>query len=142
MSGSVSCTFKYRYDMAIKNGDILDERKRFPESCGLVVKCAGGGEGFQKIRCCGHELTEEDLVPDIIPSRGRKKGPLLPGAMLEEKRQFADSCGLRVMVIDGGAGLQGIDCCGHTITAGAVVDLKFGQTRGEPPMLTDQGGQA
>ncbi|MDP9132955.1 MAG: hypothetical protein M3M98_07475 [Nitrospirota bacterium] len=62
--------------------------------------------------------------------------------MLEEKRQFADSCGLRVMVIDGGAGLQGIDCCGHTITAGAVVGSKFGQMRGEPPMPTDQGGQA
>ena len=59
--------------MAIKKGDILDERKRFPDSCGLVVKFAGGGEGFQKIRCCGHELTEEDLVSDIIPSKGRKK---------------------------------------------------------------------
>ncbi|HQV47018.1 MAG TPA: hypothetical protein PL109_11320, partial [Nitrospira sp.] len=70
--------------MAIKKGDILDERKRFPDSCGLVVKVAGGGEGFQKILCCGHELTEEDVVSDIISSRGRKKGALLPGAMLEE----------------------------------------------------------
>ena len=35
--------------MAIKKGDILDERKRFPDSCGLVVKVTGGGEGFQKI---------------------------------------------------------------------------------------------
>ena len=87
--------------MAIKKGDILDERKRFPDSCGLVVKVAGGGEGFQKILCCGHGLTEEDVVPDIISSRGRKKGALLPGAMLEEKRQFPDSCGLRLMVIDG-----------------------------------------
>lgn len=128
--------------MAIKKGDILDERKRFPDSCGLVVKFAGGGEGFQKIRCCGHELTEEDLVPDIIQSRGRKKGTLLPGAMLEEKRQFSDSCGLRVMVIDGGAGLQGIDCCGHTITAGAVNDLKFGQPRGESTISTAQTGHA
>ena len=49
--------------MAIKKGDILDERKRFPDSCGLVVKVAGGGEGFQKIFCCGHELTEDDVVP-------------------------------------------------------------------------------
>jgi hypothetical protein len=128
--------------MAIKKGDILDERKRFPDSCGLVVKFSGGGEGFQKIRCCGHELTEEDLVPDVIPSRGRKKGTLLPGAMLEEKRQFPDSCGLRVMVIDGGAGLQGIDCCGHTITAGAVNDLKFGQPPGESTMSSAQTGHA
>jgi hypothetical protein len=128
--------------MAIKKGDILDERKRFPDSCGLVIKFAGGGGGFQKVLCCGHELTEEDVVPDIIPSRGRKKGTLLPGAMLEEKRLFPDSCGLRVMVIDGGAGLQGIDCCGHTITAGAVNDLKFGQGRGESPIPTGPAGQA
>lgn len=128
--------------MAIKKGDILDERKRFPDSCGLVIKFAGGGEGFRKIFCCGHELTEEDLVPDILPSRGRKKGTLLPGAMLEEKRQFPDSCGLRVMVLDGGAGLQGIDCCGHTITAGAVHDLKFGQPPGESLIPTGPAGQA
>jgi len=128
--------------MAIKKGDILDERKRFPDSCGLVIKFAGGGEGFQKIFCCGHELTEEDVVPDIIPSRGRKKGTLLSGAMLEEKRLFPDSCGLRVMVTDGGAGLQGIDCCGHTITAGAVNDLKFGQGRGNSPIVTGPAGQA
>lgn len=129
--------------MAIKKGDILDERKRFPDSCGLVVKCAGGGEGFQKIFCCGHELTEEDLVPEIMSSRGRKRGTLLPGAMLEEKRQFADSCGLRLMVMDGGAGLQGIDCCGHLITAGAVHGLRFGQPLEEgAPMPTGPAGQA
>ena len=86
--------------MAIKKGDILDERKRFPDSCGLVVKCSGGGEGFQKILCCGHELTEEDLVPDVLPSRGRKRGTLLPASMLEEKRRFPDSCSLRLMVIE------------------------------------------
>lgn len=27
--------------MALKRGDILDERKRFPDSCGLVVKIMG-----------------------------------------------------------------------------------------------------
>lgn len=128
--------------MAIKKGDILIERKRVPDSCGLVVKFAGGGAGFRKIFSCGHELTEEDVVSDIIPSRGRKKGPLLPGAMLEEKRQFPGSCGLRVIVIDRGAGLQGIDCCGHTITASAVNDLKFGQPRGESRIPTGPAGQA
>ena len=35
--------------MPLKKGDIIDERKRFPDSCGLVVKIMGGGEGFQKI---------------------------------------------------------------------------------------------
>ena len=51
--------------MALKKGDILDERKRFPDSCGLVVKIMGGGEGFAKVVCCGHELTEDDLVTEI-----------------------------------------------------------------------------
>lgn len=107
-----------------------------------MVKFTGGGEGFRKIVCCGHELTEQDLVPEILPSRGRKKGKLLPGAMLEEKRQFPDSCGLRLMVLDGGAGLQGIDCCGHTITIGAVNDLRFGLPQGDSPIPTGPAGQA
>ena len=128
--------------MGLKKGDILDERKRYPDSCGLVIKLTGGGDGFQKIRCCGHELTEDDLVPDVLSSRGRKKGALLPGAMLEEKRQFADSCGLRVMVLDGGAGFEVIDCCGHTITAGVVNDWKFGQSRQDPPMPVGPSGTA
>ena len=128
--------------MAIKKGDILDERKRFPDSCGLVVKVAGGGEGLQKILCCGHALPGDDAVSDTISSSGRKKGALLPGAMLEEKRQFPDSCGLRLMVIDGGAGFQGIDCCGHTITAKAVNGLKFGQPLEDSPMPTGQAGTA
>lgn len=121
--------------MALKKGDILDERKRFPNSCGLVVKIMGGGEGFQRVLCCGHELSEADVVTEILPSRGRKKGPLPPAAMLEEKRQFPDSCGLRVMIIDGGAGFQGVQCCGHTITPKAMHDLKFGE-RTEPPPLS------
>jgi hypothetical protein len=128
--------------MALKRGDILDERKRFPDSCGLVVKIMGGGEGFQAIVCCGHELTEEDMVPDMLPSRGRKKGPLFPGAMLEEKRQFPDSCGLRLLVLDGGAGFQGVACCGHTMTAGALNDLKFGRRPDDPPLPTGPAGHA
>lgn len=94
--------------MAIKKGDILDERKRFPDSCGLVIKIAGGGEGFQQVRCCGHILTEEDVVPDVLPSRGRKKGAFMPGAMLEEKRQFPNSCGLRLIVLDGAPDSRGL----------------------------------
>lgn len=128
--------------MALKRGDILDERKRFPESCGLVVKIMSGGEGFQGIMCCGHELTEADLVPEILPSRGRKKGQLLPGAMLEEKREFPNSCGLRVLVLDGGAGFEGVACCGHTMTTGAVNDLKFGRRTEDPPMPTGPAGHA
>ncbi|MBX3237605.1 MAG: hypothetical protein KF814_15770 [Nitrospiraceae bacterium] len=128
--------------MALKRGDILDERKRFPDSCGLVVKIVGGGDGFHAIQCCGHELTEADVVPDILPSRGRKKGQLPLGGMLEEKRQFPDSCGLRVMVMDGGAGFQGIACCGHTMTTGAINDLRLGHRSGEPPMPSGPAGHA
>ncbi len=127
--------------MALKKGDILDERKRFPDSCGLVVKIMGGGDGFQRIVCCGHELTEADLVSDILPSKGRRKGKLHPAAMLEEKRQFPNSCGLRVMILDGGAGFEGVQCCGHTITVRAVNDLRFGQ-RNEPPAPTSPAGTA
>lgn len=125
--------------MALKKGDILDERKRFPDSCGLVVKVMGGGEGFQKIICCGHELTEADVVPTPLESRGRKKGALPLAGMLEEKRQFPNSCGLRVMVMDGGAGFEGVHCCGHTITTKAVNDLKFGHINSEPTPNTPAG---
>ena len=46
--------------MGLKKGDIIDEFKRYPDSCGLVVKVMHGGEGFQKIVCCGHTLTLAD----------------------------------------------------------------------------------
>lgn len=79
--------------MTIQYDDIPDERNAFPGSCGLVVKFAGGGEGFQKILCCGHELTKEEVVTDIIPSRGRKKWALLPRTMLEENGSFPTLAG-------------------------------------------------
>ena len=62
--------------MALKKGDVLDEFKRHPHGCGLVVKVMGGGEGFEKIVCCGHALTEEDLVPDVEIRAWTKKGEL------------------------------------------------------------------
>ena len=55
--------------MALKKGDLIDERKRHPESCGLIVKVMGGGEGFEKIICCDHELTDQDVVPSLISSQ-------------------------------------------------------------------------
>jgi hypothetical protein len=123
--------------MALKKGDIIDERKRFPDSCGLVVKVMGGGEGFEKIRCCGHELTEEDIVTEMGSPLGRRRGPIALGLMLDEKKFHPQSCGLRVMVIDGGEGFQDILCCGHSITISAVQDFKFGQMRAGSP----SGGQ-
>lgn len=113
--------------MGLKKGDLIDEQKRHKDGCGLVVKVMGGGEGFQRIICCGHELTEADLVPDVTSSVGRKKGHTPIGVILDEKKQHPDSCGLRLMIIDGGAGLQAIMCCGNQLTLKAMRELTFGQ---------------
>jgi len=102
--------------MALKKGDIIDEYKRFPDSCGLVVKVLAGGEGFQKIVCCGHELTEQDVVPARLKKGGRKMGQKGVGVIIDEKKSFGDSCGLRLMIMDGGQGLQRMECCGHSLT--------------------------
>jgi hypothetical protein len=117
--------------MALKKGDIIDEHKRHPDSCGLVLKVMNGGEGFEKIRCCGHELTAEDVVPTWNQGRGRRKGPLLLGMTIDEKKVATDSCGLRLMIMGGGEGFQEVICCGHSIGTGAMQDLKFGQMRTE-----------
>ena len=102
--------------MALKKGDIIDEYKRFPDSCGLVVKVLAGGEGFHKIVCCGHELTEQDVVPARLKKGGRKMGQKGVGVIIDEKKGFGDSCGLRLMIMDGGQGLQRMECCGHSLT--------------------------
>ncbi len=128
--------------MGVKKGDIIDEWKRNPGSCGLVVKVMGGGEGFEKIVCCDHELTEEDVVPDIGARAGRKKGRLAPSVILDEKKLHPNSCGLRVMVMDGGAGFKEIRCCGHSITMDSIRELKFGEMRSEPPTPTGSAGNA
>ena len=59
--------------MPLKKGDILDEKKRYPESCGLMVKVMSGGAGFEKLICCDHDLTDEDIVPQVGSTLGRKK---------------------------------------------------------------------
>ncbi len=128
--------------MGVKKGDIIDEQKRHPGSCGLAVKVMGGGEGFEKILCCDHELTDEDIVPDLGSRAGRKKGTLVISTVLDEKKLYPDSCGLRVMIMDGGAGFKEIRCCGHSITMDAMRDLKFGQMRGTPPTPTGPEGNA
>jgi hypothetical protein len=118
--------------MPLKKGDIIDELKRHPDSCGLVVKVMGGGAGFEKIVCCGHDLTDADVVPQVGSSMGRKKGELPLAVILDEKKLYPNSCGLRVMVMDGGAGFKEIICCGHSLTADAMrqlKDLQFGASR-------------
>jgi hypothetical protein len=128
--------------MALKKGDFLDERKRHPDSCGLVIKVMDGGAGFEKVVCCDCELTEEDVVSQIGSSPGRKKGALPPAIVLDEKKLFPDSCGLRVMIIDGGAGFKEIRCCGHSLTVSSMRELKFGQLRNAEPESTGPAGTA
>ncbi|WP_455244972.1 hypothetical protein [Petrachloros mirabilis] len=128
--------------MSIKKGDILDEHKRHPHSCGLVVKVIGGGEGFEKLICCDHELTEEDIVSDVASRIGRKKGTLPPAVILDEKKLYPDSCGLRVMIMDGGAGFKEVRCCGHSLTANSMMDLNVGQLRGSGPQQNAPPGNA
>ena len=128
--------------MALKKGDIIDEYKRFPDSCGLVVKVLAGGEGFQKIVCCGHELTEQDVVPARLKKGGRKMGQKGVGVIIDEKKSFGDSCGLRLMIMDGGQGLQRMECCGHSLTLAdeqefldlGIRNARMGQSEKDEPL--------
>ena len=126
--------------MPLKKGDIIDEQKRHPESCGLMVKIMAGGEGFQKIVCCGHDLTEEDVVAQPGSTMGRKRGVLPVGMILDEKKLHSTSCGLRVMILEGGAGFHEILCCGHSLTVSALKEMQeFGTMRGAPPTYPKLG---
>ncbi len=127
--------------MPLKKGDILDEQKRHPDSCGLVVKVMGGGEGFERIVCCDHDLTEEDGVSQVGSTRGRKKGALPVGVILDERKLYPNSCGLRVMIMDGGEGFREIICCGHSLTMNAMKELNFGQRRDAFPSDPGPGPQ-
>ncbi len=128
--------------MALKKGDFIDEHTRHPHACGLVVKVMGGGEGFEKIVCCGHDLTEEDVVAEMGSPAGRKRGALPSAVVLDERKLYPDSCGLRVMIMDGGAGFTEIRCCGHSLTISSMRELKFGHMRAPEPEQTGQVGQA
>ncbi len=126
--------------MGLKKGDIIDEHKNHPDSCGLMIKVMAGGEGFEKIVCCGHELTEEDVMPTFTRGRGRKRGTLPPAVLLDEKKLYQDSCGLRVMIMDGGAGFQEIICCGHSLKLNAMKELKYGEDqRGGEEQIEETG---
>lgn len=128
--------------MALKKGDLIDEHKRHPDSCGLVVKVMGGGEGFEKIICCDHELTAADVVSVIGGSKGRKRGQLPAAIVLDEKKLYPDSCGLRVMIMDGGAGFKEIRCCGHSLTVSSKRELMYDQMRGSDPQQNAPEGNA
>ena len=130
--------------MGLKKGDIIDEHKHHPDSCGLIIKVMDGGEGFEKVVCCDHELTEEDITPTFKRGRGRKRDTLPPAILLDEKKLHPDSCGLRVMIIDGGAGFKEIICCGHSLKLNAMKEFKYGEDSrgGEAQAETGLSGNA
>jgi len=128
--------------MSLKKGDIIDEQLHHPDSCGLVLKVMSGGEGFEKIMCCGHELTENDVVSAFNQSRGRRKGRLLAGMTIDEKKVASHGCGLRLMIMGGGEGFQEIRCCGQSIRVEAMQDLQFGQIRDKEEGNTPHQGTA
>jgi hypothetical protein len=82
-------------------------------------------------------LTEADVVAEMIPSQGRKRGTLPSAVILDEKKLYPGSCGLRVMIMDGGAGFKEIRCCGHSLSMSSVRELKYGGVRGPQP---EEGG--
>jgi hypothetical protein len=127
--------------MSVKKGDLLDEHKRHPGSCGLVIKVMAGGAGFEKVVCCDHELTDADVVADVGSTLGRKKGRLPLSVILDEKKLYPDSCGLRVMIVDGGAGFKEIRCCGHTLTLSSMREMKFRPMRGPESDMPGTGQQ-
>lgn len=128
--------------MSLKKGDIIDEHKHHPDSCGFLIKVMGGGEGFQKIICCDHELTKEDITPVLEQSKGRKRGNLPVGVILDEKKLHPDSCGLRVMIMDGGAGFKEIICCGHSLMLNSMREFQYGQARDNTPQDGERHGHA
>ena len=130
--------------MGLKKGDIIDEHKHHPDSCGLIIKVMDGGKGFEKVVCCNHELTEEDITPTFKRGRGRKRGTLPPAVLLDEKKLYPDSCGLRVMIIDGGVGFKEIICCGHSLKLNAMKELRYGEDHrgGEAQAETGPSGNA
>ncbi len=108
--------------MALKAGDIIDERKNHGQSCGIAVKVLTGGGGYQKLVCCGNEMGEGDVVNNISNSPGRVEGAMVKkGAIISEKKNHPNSCGLSVRVLAGGAGFKEIQCCGNVLTEKDVV---------------------
>jgi len=73
---------------------------------------------------------------------GRKRGALPIAVVIDEKLLYPDSCGLRVMIMDGGAGFKEIRCCGHSLTTSSVKELKYSPMSAPEPRETGPSGTA
>ena len=103
--------------MAIQQGDMIDESKKSMESCRLAVKVLEGGAGFAKVNCCGLELTEADKVDSLDNSVERYAGESArPSVIIDETKNYPNSCGLKVEIVGGGGGFKSITCCGNELT--------------------------
>ncbi len=107
--------------MALKKGDIIDEKKSYEKSCGIAIKVLEGGAGFQNMVCCGYDLGEREIVKKFNKNIQRAQGKIVrPGAIIDEKINNPNSCGLVVEVLGGGAGFKHIICCGNVLTENDV----------------------
>ena len=103
--------------MPIQKGDVIDESQKSQETCRLAIKVLEGGAGFAKIDCCGLELTETDKAASINESVDRFAGEQAkPGIIIDESKNYPNSCGLKVEIVGGGGGFKSITCCGNELT--------------------------
>lgn len=103
--------------MGLKPGDIIDEKKNYEQSCGIVTKVLEGGAGFEKMVCCGFDLDERDLVEGYDETLQRAEGnEIKKGVIIDESKNYPNSCGLKMEVLAGGAGFKHIVCCGNVLT--------------------------
>lgn len=103
--------------MAIQKDDIIDESKKSMESCRLSIRVLEGGGGFSHVNCCGLELTDADKVDAADAAVERFAGEQAkPGVVLDESKNYPNSCGLKVEILGGGGGFKSISCCGNELT--------------------------
>jgi len=94
------------------------------------------------IQIGGHTLLHRYLA--TLASLAIQRADIVVGYKQEMIRSAAeaDSCGLRVMIMDGGAGFKEIRCCGHSLTTSSIKELKYSQLRAAEPRETGPSGTA
>lgn len=101
--------------MSVEKGAIFDEAVKSDQTCRLVAKVLDGGAGFEKIDCCSVELTSDDVVQSYDQSLERFSAGQ-KGKIIDESKNHPNSCGLKLEILEGGAGLKSVSCCGNTLT--------------------------
>ena len=103
--------------MAVQKGDVIDESTKSDETCRLAIKVIEGGAGFTKVNCCGLELTDANRTVSFDESKERFAGEkATAGIIIDESKNYPNSCGLKVEIVGGGGGFGSISCCGNELT--------------------------